>query len=149
MPKIELCKIDASHINALVDINHNSFDYPWSKACFVSEVTNKLAHYIGIKVDNKLAGYIGIWFIIDEAHITNVAVNPSCRKIGLANKLLQAALRLCHKHDIIAITLEVRDSNIPARNLYRKFGFEEEGIRKKYYEDGEDAIIMWKRNCSI
>lgn len=149
MHKIELCKIDASHIDELVDINHNSFEHPWSRDSLVSEITNKFAHYIGIKMDNKLVGYIGIWFIIDEAHITNVAVNPYYRRIGLANKLLQASLRLCHKHNITAITLEVRASNAPARNLYTKFGFQEEGIRKKYYENGEDALIMWKRNCSL
>ncbi|GAA0177699.1 ribosomal protein S18-alanine N-acetyltransferase [Clostridium sediminicola] len=149
MHKTEICKIDACHIDELVDINHNSFEHPWSRESFLSEVTNKFAHYIGIKIDDKLAGYIGIWFIMDEAHITNVAVYPYFRRMGLANKLLQAALRLCHKHDIVAITLEVRDSNIPARNLYTKFGFIEEGIRKKYYENGEDAIIMWKRTINL
>jgi ribosomal-protein-alanine N-acetyltransferase len=148
MTHVEICKLNASHINNLVYINTNSFQHPWSKESFLSELTNKFSHYIGIKINDELVGYIGIWLIIDEAHITNLAVTPDYRGRGLASKLLKATLKLCYEEKIDGITLEVRKSNIAARNLYIKFGFEEEAIRKNYYENGEDAIIMWKKNCS-
>ena len=148
MLQIEVCKLNAYHVNDLLYINSNSFEHPWSKESFISEITNKFSHYLGVKLNGKLVGYICIWLIIDEAHITNIAINPDYRKQGLASKLLKATLRLCYEEKIDGITLEVRKSNLAARNLYKKFGFEEESIRKNYYENGEDAIIMWKKNCS-
>ena len=85
--------------------------------------------------------------ILDEAHITNVAVLPEYRKQGIGEKMMREILRIAKEHGAVAMTLEVRPSNAPALALYHKFGFVSEGIRKQYYEDnGEDAIIMWLRN---
>ena len=88
-----------------------------------------------------------MWKIIDEAHITNLAVHPDFRRKGVAKVLLINALKECYEEKIKFLTLEVRASNIKAFTLYEKFGFKSLGIRKKYYQDNnEDALIMWSEN---
>lgn len=87
-----------------------------------------------------------MWIIAGEGDITNIAVTPKYRKHGIASNLLIKLFEVCKTFNCGDITLEVRASNIPAQNLYKKFNFKEEGMRKGYYSDnGEDAIIMWKR----
>ena len=95
--------------------------------------------------DPELMGYAGLWLIAGEGHITNVAVHPDHRRGGVAKVLLPLMLELCKEQDVTDITLEVRPSNEAALALYRGFGFKEEGRRPKYYEDGEDALILWRR----
>ena len=98
------------------------------------------------KINKKIIGYIGMWFVMDECHITNVAVLSEYRKKGIATKLIKEMLNLCKEHGTHYIMLEVRKSNLPAQKLYLKFNFTEEVIRKDYYKnpDGtrEDAIVM-------
>jgi len=127
------------------------FAVPWSAESFLDELsTNKLALYLVAEVDRKIVAYVGIWKIIDEGHITNVAVHPDYRRKHIAKALLSVMLKLCKENDIIAETLEVRASNEAAKKLYAGFGFKEEGLRKGYYEDNnEDAIIMWRRDSEV
>ncbi|MGL5245215.1 MAG: ribosomal protein S18-alanine N-acetyltransferase [Sarcina sp.] len=133
-------------INDVIEISNLSFPISWSKTSFLNEIKNPLAHYLVAKDDEKIIGFIGAWSIIDEAHITNIAVHPNYRRQGVGDLLIGGLFCLSNELNLIALTLEVRASNIPAQNLYKKHGFVEEGIRKKYYEDnGEDAIIMWKK----
>jgi len=88
-----------------------------------------------------------MWVVLDEAHITNIAVHPEYRGIGAASAIMEGLMELCRLENIAAITLEVRKSNIVAQSLYKKYGFVEEGLRKAYYVDNkEDAIIMWNHN---
>ena len=95
----------------------------------------------------KIVGYLGLWKIIDEAHITNLAVHPDFRRKGVAKLLLFDALEQCYKEKIKYLTLEVRVSNEGAINLYENFGFKSLGVRKKYYQNNnEDALIMWSEN---
>ncbi len=131
------------HIEELVHPEHH-----WSKESFYNELSNKLAYYYCVKnEDNKILGYIGLWHIIDEAHITTLAVHPDYRKKQLAQILLIQAIEDCYKDMIKYITLEVRESNIPAIMLYEKFLFESIGMRKNYYQDNnENAIIMFTQN---
>ena len=94
----------------------------------------------------ELMGYVGLWMIAGEGHITNVAVHPDHRGQGVAKVLLKLMLDYCEEQGISDVTLEVRPSNEPALRLYRGFGFREEGRRPHYYEnDGEDALILWRR----
>ncbi|MPQ43561.1 ribosomal protein S18-alanine N-acetyltransferase [Clostridium tarantellae] len=133
-------------INDVIEISNLSFPVAWSETSFLNEIKNPLAHYLVAKAGEKVIGFIGAWSIIDEAHITNIAVHPNYRKQGVGDLLIEGLFCLSNELNLIALTLEVRASNIPAQNLYKKHGFVEEGIRKKYYEDNnEDAIIMWKR----
>ena len=87
-----------------------------------------------------------MWLVLDEGHITNIAVHPDYRGRGIGEKLVLAMLELARNSGIAGVTLEVRVSNNAAKKLYNKLGFVDSGIRKGYYSDtGEDAVIMWKK----
>ncbi|WP_077369648.1 ribosomal protein S18-alanine N-acetyltransferase [Anaerosalibacter sp. Marseille-P3206] len=135
------------HIDDVIEIEKISFTTPWSKDSFVVEITqNMLAKYVVAEADGKIVGYGGIWLIIDEGHITNIAVHKDYRGLGIGKKIIEGLIDVCSVRNIRAMTLEVRKSNEVAKNLYKQYGFKEYGIRPKYYaDDNEDAIIMWKR----
>lgn len=119
----------------------------WSKESFYNELANNLASYYCIKDKNKVTGYIGMWKIFEEAHITTLAVHPDFRRKDYAQILMTQALKECYSNMIKYVTLEVRESNIPAISLYEKFLFESIGVRKNYYQDnGENAVIMFTQN---
>lgn len=122
------------------------FSVPWSEAAFLDELlTNAVAKYLVVEYDNHAIGYVGVWRILDEGHITNIAIHPSFQRKGIACELLKALIQDLEDENITKMTLEVRASNKPAINLYHEFGFKKAGIRKGYYEDNkEDAIIMWR-----
>lgn len=139
--------MDENSIDDILKISNLSFPVSWSRTSFYKELKNPLAHYIVAKNDNKVIGFMGVWIIVDEGHITNIAVDPSYRGKGVGNLLLKGMLDYCKSKNVIAMTLEVRASNIVAQNLYKKYGFIEEGLRKNYYEDsGEDALLMWNHS---
>ena len=119
---------------------------PWSCASFYNEIVeNDRTLYLTAWDGEKIAGYMGIWEILDEGHITNVAVSPLYRRQGIGEKLIDEILRITSMHGIKSWTLEVRVDNEPAIRLYEKMGFRKEGLRRKYYTyDGTDALIMWK-----
>lgn len=133
-------------IEEVVKIEHLSFKTPWTYEAFLSEITrNKIAKYRVIEGDKRVVGYYGLWLLYGEGHITNIAVHPEFRGIGLGNMLLEDIINISRENKIHALTLEVRVSNTVAINLYKKYGFIEVARRKGYYSDtGEDAIIMWK-----
>lgn len=133
-------------IDGILTVSSLSFSIPWSKTSYIQELSNPIAKYLVAKVDNNIIGFAGTWIILDEAHITNIAVHPNCRKQGIASKLVEELINYCKNKNCTSFTLEVRSSNIAAQNLYKKYGFSEAGIRKAYYEDNkEDAILMWLR----
>ncbi|MCA1032901.1 ribosomal protein S18-alanine N-acetyltransferase [Bacillus timonensis] len=132
-------------IDAIVEIEELSFATPWSRESFYNElINNHFATYIVMVDGEKIIGYCGMWIIVDEAHITNIAVLPHYRGKKLGEALLTQAIKCAEELGAISITLEVRVSNIVAQSLYRKFGFKDGGIRKQYYSDNlEDALVMW------
>lgn len=133
-------------IDRVYEIERDSFSDPWSKNSFKQEMKNNIARYIVCVDGDSIVGYIGSWFIIDEAHINNVAISPEFRKKGYGDFLIQSFLDFCRENLIVSVTLEVRKSNFIAQNLYKKHGFLPAGIRKEYYSDNrEDAVIMWKQ----
>ena len=133
-------------IDAILDISSLSFSVCWSKDSYIQELTNPIARYLVAKIDNKVVGFIGTWIVLDESHITNIAVHPNYRKQGIASKLLEKFLNYCKGQGCVAYTLEVRSGNKAARALYEKYNFKQDGVRKEYYEDNkEDAVIMWLR----
>ena len=121
------------------------FTSPWSKNSFYDEIhSNICARYLVAELEGKIAGYGGMWLIINEAHITNIAVPPDFRRRKVGSEILRAMMRLAHDElGIEKMTLEVRKGNHTAQSMYRKFGFMTAGERKRYYEDNEDATIMW------
>lgn len=143
---IQILKMTTEHIKDVHKIEEDSFSIPWSEKAFYDELTkNKMAIYIVAKKDNEIIGYGGMWHVINEGHITNVAVKKEYRGKGIGSRIIKAFIDIAKEKEMIGITLEVRVSNDIAKNLYKKNGFIMEGIRKEYYEDNkEDAIIMWK-----
>lgn len=142
--KMQTTDIDeVFHIEELVHPNHH-----WSKDSFYNELLNNLSAYFCIRNnENILAGYIGIWKIIDEAHITTLAVHPDFQRMQIGQALIIQIIEECYKNMIKYITLEVRESNEKAIKLYEKFLFDSIGMRKNYYQDNnENAIIMFTQN---
>src|SRR5690606_22095041 len=108
----------------------------WTREAFLLELTkNLLAKYIVAEVDGLVVGYGGVWLIIDEGHVTNIAVDEKYRNMGIGSKIMEGLIQLCIDRNIASMTLEVRKSNEAAKALYKKFGFKEYGIRKGYYQD--------------
>lgn len=135
------------HLSQVEEIEKVSFPTPWSLSAFLYEITqNDFAHYIVAMSGGEVLGYGGMWLILDEAHITNVAVRKDSRMKGIGRALMLEIIRRAILMGTNSMTLEVRPSNTAARNLYTSLGFKEKGRRKRYYTDtGEDAIIMWKK----
>jgi ribosomal-protein-alanine N-acetyltransferase len=129
----------------IIEIEQEAFTMPWSKDAFVNELThNHFAKYMVMELEGEIIGYGGMWTIIDEAHITNIAVRSDFRGRGLGERLLRELQRTAVFFGMTAMTLEVRVSNERAQSLYRKLGFQSSGIRPGYYSDNyEDALIMW------
>lgn len=144
--KIELHAMSFEDIDRVCEIEKLSFTTPWSRESFESELSkNSLARYIVAKVDGKVAAYGGMWIVLDEGHITNIAVHPDFRGRKIGEKIVQELLQTAKDNKAAHVTLEVRASNDVARSLYKKLGFIDSGVRKGYYADtGEDAVIMWK-----
>ncbi|WP_429845017.1 ribosomal protein S18-alanine N-acetyltransferase [Brevibacillus sp. FIR094] len=132
-------------VGAVAELERLAFTTPWPHDAFVNELTrNPNARYVVVAHQNRIIAYCGMWIVIDEAHITNIAVHPLYRgkKVGLA--LMIKMMGVAKMQGAHSMTLEVRPSNTVARNMYIKLGFKEHGRRKGYYSDNnEDAIIMW------
>jgi len=153
-------------ITEVMEIEDVSFSSPWSARAYRHELMeNDLSHYfvvrqrrversesgllarirrsLGVGTPPAILGYGGFWMMVDEAHISTIAVRPNLRHRGIGELLLVAMLDRAIELATEIATLEVRVSNITAQNLYRKYGFEQVGLRRKYYRDsGEDALIM-------
>ncbi|QKG85424.1 ribosomal protein S18-alanine N-acetyltransferase [Kroppenstedtia pulmonis] len=132
-------------IPAVLQVEHASFTTPWTRQAFYNELAyNQFARYIVVEKDRKVIGYGGSWIILDEAHITNIAIHPDYQGVGIGNATLDFLMEAARQAGAEKMTLEVRVSNHVAQSLYKKKGFVETGIRPGYYTDNqEDAIIMW------
>ncbi|MBU9713542.1 ribosomal protein S18-alanine N-acetyltransferase [Evansella tamaricis] len=141
--RIRLMELD--DLDQVMKVEESCFPTPWSRGAFVNELTtNQFAYYLVAEIEDQIIGYCGVWIIIDEAHITNIAVYSPYRRKGIGDKLLYGIMEMAQTLGAKKITLEVRVSNETAKKLYRKHGFENGGIRKNYYTDNqEDAQIMW------
>ncbi len=128
-------------------IENLSFRRPWPRQAFVRELCeNTLARYFTVRDNGRAVAYGGMWLILDEAHITNIAVHPRHRGKGIGKALLKGMIDYGISKGIKSFTLEVRESNHAAIALYSRLGFRRAGTRKGYYPDTrEDAIIMWLR----
>lgn len=150
MNNILVRKMETKDIEQIMEIESVIFgEYHWTPQSFISEIENEFGNYF-TAVDtetNQIIGYGGFWLIFDEAHITTIAVRPHLRNKGLGEILLQKMIDAGYAKNAKWFTLEVRAGNIPAQNLYYKYGFKSLGLRKKYYQDNEeDALIMWTEN---
>ncbi|MCD1259557.1 ribosomal protein S18-alanine N-acetyltransferase [Paenibacillus athensensis] len=132
-------------IPAICEIEEEAFTTPWTEGAFRNELTNnQFAHYIVLESGSSIAGYGGMWLIMEEAHVTNIAIRAPYRGRKLGERLIRELMRTAVFLGAIRMTLEVRASNYIAQNLYEKMGFRSVGVRRGYYTDNrEDAIIMW------
>lgn len=141
----EIKNMTKAHIDEIVEIEKSCFEIPWSKKSFEDELNKKyMAIYLVALENEKVVGYGGMWHVINEGHITNIAIHKDYRKMGIGTQIVAKLIEIAKEKEMIGITLEVRKSNESALNLYKKQGFLLEGIRKEYYENKEDALIMWK-----
>ncbi|GGC97268.1 putative ribosomal-protein-alanine acetyltransferase [Thalassobacillus devorans] len=145
MDNVTVREMTVDDIDEVMEIEHASFAIPWKREAFVGEVEqNNFAVYYVIEDENRIFGYCGLWMIIDEAHITNIAILPSHRGKGYGALLFGHVIEQAVEKGAIMLSLEVRVSNTGAQHMYRKFGLVPGGIRKQYYTDnGEDALVMW------
>jgi len=146
MEAIIVRRMGLQDLDCISAIEEASFPVPWSRSTFEKELKkNVLARYMVVEVGHQPVAYGGMWFIVDEAHVTNIAVAPAHRGKSLGEALVAGMMEEARTQGIVRMTLEVRRSNEVAKNLYEKMGFLPCGVRPGYYEDnGEDAIIMWK-----
>lgn len=146
--KILFVPADAGHVDEMYEIEKEVFSTPWSHESLLKDVcSHEIAVYIVGTVKEHVVSYAGFWFVLDEAHITNVAVKPGYRRMGIGDTMMRRVLDIAWAKGIATISLEVRASNTPALNLYKKLGFIQCGLRKGYYPDtGEDAVLMTRLN---
>lgn len=132
-------------IGTIAQIERESFTAPWSEEAFRNELQNNMfAKYMVMERDGRVLGYGGMWMIVDEAHVTNIAVRAAYRGQGFGKRLLQELMRTAQWLGALRMTLEVRVTNEIAKSLYERMGFYPSGIRPNYYSDNmEDALIMW------
>ncbi len=133
---------DIEHVSRL---ERRCYTLPWSSSAYVTEVGNPSAYYtVAVLPDGAIVGYAGMWVNMGEAHLTTIAVDPIRRGLKIGERLLLDMLEEGLSRGGDRASLEVREHNSVARNLYSKYGFEDVAVRKSYYSDnGENAIIMW------
>ena len=139
----KILKMQEQHLEILAQ-DLNEYDDFWNEKILKDEFYNENSEYFVICEDEIVCGFAGLWFNIDEAHIMNIAVRKDFRKNGIGSELLSFLIDEAKSKGKMCITLEVRDNNIPAIKLYKKFNFDILGRRKKYYNNVNDAIIMTK-----
>lgn len=146
--RVSLEAMRMEDIPRVLEIERESFRTPWPRDAYTHELKeNRLASYLVARTEGRIAGYAGMWVILDEAHITTIAVDPRYRGQHIGERLLVGLIEAASSRGTRWMTLEVRKSNHAAQALYKKYGFREIGMRKGYYSDNrEDAIVMWTGN---
>jgi len=144
---VDIVPMGLTHINEVYEIELLSFPVPWSRKSFRKELENSsslsYAAHLPLNGGSKVVGYVCNWLIEDEFHILNLAVHPQHRRKGIGRTLLEYSLHRADQRDAEKAFLEVRRSNSPAIELYKKLGFRIIGVRPRYYSNNhEDAIIM-------
>lgn len=142
---LRFVRLEEAHLDEIMSIEVEAYPEPWTLRMFHDEIRSERSHfYVGF-LEDTIAAYGGFWLVLDEAHVTSVAVRDSCRGRGYGRALVQYLLDTAVEAGARRATLEVRVSNLVARNLYVSMGFRPVGIRKGYYpKNNEDAIVMLK-----
>ena len=142
---VHLVPMRRRHLRSVLRIESQVYPRPWSLSLFLGELGLRSSrYYVVARVDGVVVGYAGLMLSLDEAHVTTIAVDPPWQRHGIGARLLLNVTRAAGARGARHMTLEVRVSNTPAQQMYHRFGFETEGVRKNYYaETKEDALIMW------
>ena len=145
-PVLEVVPLARRHLRTVLGIERAAYPSPWTERIFHDELAQARAgarHYVAGLVGGEVVGYAGMLYAGDDAHVTNVAVADEWRGRGVATELLLEIAWAARGHGCAAMSLEVRHSNVGAQSLYRRFGFVPAGTRRRYYENRDDAIVMW------
>ncbi|MBQ1263951.1 MAG: ribosomal protein S18-alanine N-acetyltransferase [Oscillospiraceae bacterium] len=141
----QIIPMTKDHVSQIAELEKRCFSDPWSETSIASELDNPLSLWFVAEQSGTVLGYVGSQSVLDEADMMNIAVCPEARRQGIALSLVEALERALRHKGVIALTLEVRASNLPAKTLYEKIGFSEVGRRKNYYyHPTEDACILKK-----
>lgn len=151
---VELAAMSRTDLPRVVTIDALASPCPWQGSAFLTELARDDRRYLVARVvrglpvgqhDAEVVGFAGLALLADEGHVMTLAVDPAVQGRGVGARLVAGLLEVAASAGLEAVTLEVRASNGPARRLYGRAGFEEAGVRPRYYPDGEDAVIMWRR----
>jgi len=144
LPNSRLHRFNKEHLLDVLRIEDLSNPSPWSERSFIHEIDNRNGIFEVALIEGKVVGYAGIWLVVDEAHITTVAIDPAYRKQGIGETLICSLLEQAKEKNMACATLEVRASNEAAIHLYEKLGFVISATRRNYYpNDNESAFVMW------
>ncbi|MBO8130144.1 MAG: ribosomal protein S18-alanine N-acetyltransferase [Candidatus Marinimicrobia bacterium] len=143
--KAEIREATADDIEMVMEIEELSFENPWSEFSFMNELRNPVTRFYVVEVEDKVRGFVIFWYIDDEIHIANLAVHPEKRRMGLGRMLLEKVIKEAKENGILYIYLDVNSKNEEAKKLYFKYGFEVVGVRKKYYNNRDDALLLTKK----
>lgn len=146
--RLSVLPMTSADVPAVIRIERASFSTVWPSDAFFNELgTNKLAHYFVGRIDDRIVTYGGIWVILEDSHITTLAVDPDYRGKRFGEVLLLRLVDEALERGAAWMTLEVRESNAVAQQLYRKYGFTTVTMRRGYYsDDNESALVMWAGN---
>ena len=141
-----ICDAEPRHIPQIEALEQRCFSMPWTEEQLKSQLRDTRHEFLAaVSADGRVLGYVGMMFVLDEGYISNVAVDPDFRRLGIADALIDRLTDLCGEHELAFVTLEVRAGNDPAIALYEKHGFVRVGLRKNYYDKPkEDAVLMTK-----
>ena len=143
--EIEIRKMTLSDLDNISQNLEDDFDDFWNASIFKQSLINESSHFLVALSNNEIVGFAGFMFILDEADITNIVVRKDMRNKKIATKLLSSLIKLIEENEKIeTITLEVNENNKYALQLYETFDFKKVGLRKNYYKNHEDALIMTK-----
>ncbi len=150
IPPISIEPMQERDLEAVAAIDRQCYSTPWYYSAYVTELSNRSAMYFVAREGNKVVGYAGVWAVMDEGHITTLAVDPHRQGRKIGERLLLTLIDEARYKRVKHLKLEVRESNRIAQNLYRKYGFKPMAMRKNYYSDtGENAIVMWANDIHL
>ncbi len=146
--RLSILPMASSDVSAVTRIERASFSTVWPSDAFFNELSNnKLAHYFVGRIGDRIVAYGGIWVILEDSHVTTLAVDPACRGRRFGEVMLLRLVDEAMERGAAWMTLEVRESNTVAQQLYRKYGFTTVTMRRGYYsDDNESALVMWAGN---
>ena len=145
LDEITVAPMTPADLDEVLVIERRSFPSAWSRGSYERELRNRNSYYFAAHHEGRLVGYIGMWVVVDEAHITTLAVHPGCRRRGLGSHLLRLLVQHARQCGAARVTLEVREHNLAAISMYRAFGFQQTGVLRGYYGDtGENGLVMWQ-----
>jgi len=142
---LKIAAMTPEDLEEVLAIERRVFPSAWSRGSYERELRNANSYYYAARSKETLLGYVGFWVILNEAHITTIAVHTDWQRRGIGARLLQLAIDIARHHGAKMVTLEVREGNRPALALYRKFGFQQAGYLPRYYGDThENGVVMRK-----